>query len=596
VRIRLFWKLGLAYSFLILAVLLVVDIYFARALRRDYVRAGFDQLQSLMRLVEQRPPRFDDTAALAEWADWMSRTGARATVIAVGGTVLADSHEDPRRMENHAARPEIREALLNGQGQAVRYSSTVRREMADLAVRFSGPNGAPVIVRLGLPLQEIDAALAEIRREIGLVSLVILLLAGGASLLFTRSFSERIEQLKQFAERVSEGDFRPLPEEIRQRDELSELRHRMNETAARLDETVRTLTDERNRSAAVLSSMAEGVAVVGADERVVFCNHAFCQVIAMGPEQCHGRPVVEVAREPILLAAVRQVLGGTGDVRSELAVGTLRPKSYAVTAAPVRAELAKNGIAGAVLVLHDITELRHLERVRRDFVANVSHELKTPLTAIQGFAETLLSGALEDAKNNRRFLEIIRDHAGRMSALTSDLLKLSQIEAGKMEMDFRPTKLADLIDGCVETVRLRAEQKQLSLRVECPADLPAVRGDARHLRDVLENLLNNAVQYTPAGGSITVSAAVRKDRDVPSVRVTVADTGIGIPEAHHPRVFERFYRVDPARSRELGGTGLGLSIVKHLVEAHGGRVEAVSALGQGTTIRILLPTGDVPTT
>ncbi len=588
-RIRLFWKLGLAYFFLILAVLLAVDIYTARALRRDYIRGGFAQLQTLMQLVQQRPPRFDDASALGEWANWMARSGARVTVIAGDGTVLADSHEDPRRMENHAARPEIRAAMATGSGQTVRYSTTVRREMVDLAVRFAGPSGAPLVVRLGLPLQEIDAALSEIRREIGLASLVILLLAGGAALLFTRAFSHRIEQLKQFAQRVSEGDFRPLPEEIRRRDELSELRHALNETAMRLDGTIRSLTDERNRSAAILRSMAEGVAVVGADERVVFCNHAFCQVIAMSPEQCHARPLVEVAREPSLLAAVRQVLGGAGDVRSELSVGTLRPKSYAVTAAPVRADQGNNGIAGAVLVLYDITELRHLERVRRDFVANVSHELKTPLTAIQGFAETLLSGALEDAKNNRRFLEIIRDHATRMNALTSDLLKLSQIEAGKLEMELRPIKLADLVSGCVETVRIRAEQKQLSLTVECPADLPAVRGDARHLRDVLENLLNNAVQYTPAGGHITVSAAAQEDRGVSCVRVTVADTGIGIPEAHHARVFERFYRVDTDRSREVGGTGLGLSIAKHIVEAHGGRIWLESEVGRGSRFHFTIP-------
>jgi two-component system phosphate regulon sensor histidine kinase PhoR len=592
VRIRLFWKLGLAYLFLLSAVLLAVDLYIARLIREDSLRAGFEQLDVLAKLALSRAPDFDNPRAVQEWTHWLGPTGARITVVAADGIVLADTHEDARKMENHAARPEIRDAFISGRGTMVRFSSTVRREMVNLAVRVEPAAGKrPVVMRLGWPLRQIDEAHAKVRRQLWLASILILVVAGGASLFFARSFSRRVEELQGLAGRVAEGDFRPLPEEIRKQDELAGLRHALNETASRLKRTIDSLTDERNRSAAILRSMVEGVAVVGPDERVVFCNRAFCAAMGAPENECHGRSLVEIARPTELPVAVRQALAAGEVVSDEITVGTVRPKNYAVTAAPVRTEAGRGEIAGAVLVLHDITELRRLERVRRDFVANVSHELKTPLTAIQGFAETLLTGALDDAENNRRFVEIIRDHATRMAALTSDLLKLSQIEAGRLDMEVRSVQLADLISGCVETVRLRAEQKQLSLSVECAPSVPLVNADPQHLRDVLENLLNNAVQYTPVGGRITVSADREPSSDgaKPAVVVTVADTGIGIPEAHQHRVFERFYRVDRDRSREVGGTGLGLAITKHIVEAHGGRIWLESEVGKGSRFHFTIP-------
>jgi two-component system phosphate regulon sensor histidine kinase PhoR len=242
-------------------------------------------------------------------------------------------------------------------------------------------------------------------------------------------------------------------------------------------------------------------------------------------------------------------------------------------------------ISGAVVVLHDVTELRRLERVRQDFVANVSHEFKTPLTAIQGFTETLLGGALDDPKNNVRFLHIIRNHAVRLARLTDDLLKLARIEAGKMEVEFFSVGLMELIEGCAETALMKANKKQITLDIEIPPGLPPVRGDAELLKDVLQNLLDNAIQYTPNGGRIRVTAEAGP-RDA---TVTVADTGIGIPLADQERIFERFYRVDAARSREAGGTGLGLSIAKHIMEAHGGRLWVDSEVGKGSRFCFSIP-------
>jgi two-component system phosphate regulon sensor histidine kinase PhoR len=282
-----------------------------------------------------------------------------------------------------------------------------------------------------------------------------------------------------------------------------------------------------------------------------------------------------------MIEAVRKVLAGEARVEAEIVTGTLRQHFFAATVAAVRA----GETSGAVVVLHDITELRKLERVRRDFVANVSHEFRTPLTAIQGFAETLLAGAMNDPQNRERFLEIIVEHSRRLARLTEDLLMLSKMDADRLELEIRRVSVAQLIESCMETSRHRAAEKEIEISVKPFNGLPDVAGDRRRLAEVLQNLLDNATQYTLSRGRIVVSAEVRGTEVV----FTVADTGIGIPTADQPRIFERFYRVDAARSREAGGTGLGLSIAKHIVEVHGGRIWVESEVGRGSRFHFSVP-------
>jgi two-component system, OmpR family, phosphate regulon sensor histidine kinase PhoR len=289
-------------------------------------------------------------------------------------------------------------------------------------------------------------------------------------------------------------------------------------------------------------------------------------------------------RQTELVEAVRQVLGGEPRVQSEIVTGTLRQHYFAITVASVRA----GDTIGAVVVLHDITELRKLERVRRDFVANVSHEFRTPLTAIQGFAETLLAGAIDDPQNRTRFLEIILEHSRRLARLTEDLLVLSKMDAERLELEIRRLSVSQLIESCLETAQRRAAEKDLEISVNAPQRLPDIAGDRRRLAEVLQNLLDNAIQYTLPGGQIMLSAETSGDEVV----LTVSDTGIGIPQADQPRIFERFYRVDAARSREAGGTGLGLAIAKHLVEVHGGRLWVESEVGQGSQFHFSVPLFD----
>ncbi len=580
-RSRLFWQLGLIYLALLLLTLVAVDTYTVRAIRHDYIQSAIDRLESLGRLVDGRPPGTKDLSELRAWAAWMAQSGARCTVVALDGKVLADSERDPSQMENHASRAEIKAAIASSEGSIVRHSDTLGKDLVYLALRHPSREGTPVIIRFAIPLHRLDEALASFRWRLWTASLVILVLAGGTSLYFFRNLTSRIERLQQFSRRVANGDFRALPAD-RKEDELADLARTLNDTALHLARTIQTLTEERNQSGAILRSMAEGVAVIAPDQRLVFCNEAFCRALAIESSASTMRPIAEVIRQSDLLESIRKALTGGETVKSELVVGTVRTRSFAVTAAPVRSD---DGAAGAVMVLHDITELRRLERARRDFVANVSHEFKTPLTAIQGFAETLLGGALDDAEHRLGFLDIIRSNAVRLGRLTDDLLRLSQIEAGHLQLQFRKVPLCEVVNPCVEAARVQAKPKNLAMEIECGEDPPAVLGDVNSLQIILQNLLDNAVRYTPEGGRVIVRVAVRSG----SIVLSVADTGVGIPKVHQERIFERFYRVDAARSRELGGTGLGLSIAKHLVEAHGGRIEVESEVGQGSTFFVFLP-------
>jgi two-component system, OmpR family, phosphate regulon sensor histidine kinase PhoR len=591
VRLNLFWKLGFAFFALLIAVLLPVDFYAERALRRDYERSGFEQLAAIARIALAHPPQAIaptsyapvDRAPLRDWVAQMAASGVRVTVITSDGQVLADSQSDPSTMENHVGRPEIRDALAKGGGQSIRHSVTIHRDLLYYAVRLSVAGGPPVILRFALPLQTVDEELWGFRKRLWLASVVMLLVTGAASLLISRSFSDRVDRLKKFSDRVAEGDFRPI-EADRSGDAMEALAVSLNETAARLDRTIRTLTEERNLSSAILGSMVEGVAVVNASERLLFANPGFAEILDLDVPPQSGSALLEVVRQTELIEAVRQVLKGEPRVEAEIVTGTLRQRFFAVTVASVRAAET----SGAVIVLHDITELRKLERVRRDFVANVSHELKTPLTAIQGFAETLLAGAIHDPQNRVRFLEIILEHSRRLARLTDDLLKLSKMDADRLELEIRRLSVSQFVDSCIETTQRPAAEKDLRISVNLQQTLPDIAADRRRLAEVLQNLLDNAMQYTPAEGQIKVSASA----DEAEVTFTVSDTGIGIPQADQPRIFERFYRVDAARSREVGGTGLGLAIAKHLVEVHGGRIWVESEVGQGSQFHFTVPIFD----
>ena len=588
---KLFWKLALTFFALLLSVLLAVDFLAERTLRSSYENDGYQELHALLSVLQQRPPALttippqtpEESAALHAWTTEAATSGARISVITSDGTVLADSSSEVGSMESHSQRPEVLDALRNGEGRSTRYSVSVKQPLLYYAKRENLANGTAYILRLALPLDGVDEALSRFRAKLWIWSLLILLIAGAVSMLISRSFTDRIERLREFSRRVAEGDFRPLPADGKG-DTLEALGSSLNQTAARLDRTIRTLTEERNLSAAILGSMVEGVAVVNGAERLVFANPGFAEILGLDVPPVSGSSLLEIVRQRELIDAVRRVLGGEHRVEAEIVTGTLRQHFFAATVASVRA----GETSGAVIVLHDITALRKLERIRRDFVANVSHEFRTPLTAIQGFAETLIAGAINDPNNRDRFLAIILDHSRRLARLTEDLLRLSEMDAERLELEVRRVSVPQLVESCYETAQRRAGEKGLTLSLELPSNLPDVAGDNRRLQEILQNLLDNAIQYTLPNGKIILSAEIKNDE----VILTVTDTGIGIPQSDQPRIFERFYRVDAARSREAGGTGLGLAIAKHLIEAHGGRIWVESEVGVGSKFHVSVPIFD----
>jgi two-component system phosphate regulon sensor histidine kinase PhoR len=592
VQRKLFGKLALTFLALLLSVLLAVDFLAERALRSSYENDGYQRLKSLARVIRLHPlpltgasPQTpEEVATLNTWVAANASSGVRISVISADGRVLADSQSETATMESHAQRPEVLGALENGEGRAKRQSVSVRSQLLYYAVRENLPGNVPVVLRLALPMDGFGEQLWNFRRNLWLWSLLIYLVAGAVAMVMSRSYTDRIERLREFSRRVADGDFRQLSPDGTG-DTLEALGTSLNQTASRLDRTIRTLTEERNLSAAILGSMVEGVAVVNGAERLAFANPGFASILGLDVPPVAGSSLLEVVRQTELIEAVRRVLAGEPRVEAEIATGTLRQHFFAVTVAAVRA----GDTSGAVIVLHDITELRKLERIRRDFVANVSHEFRTPLTAIQGFAETLIGGAIDDPQNRGRFLAIILEHSRRLARLTEDLLRLSQMDAEQMELEIRAVSVSQLIESCYETAQRRAAEKGLSLSLHVPSHLPDVAADNRRLQEVVQNLLDNAIQYTLPGGKIVLSAETRNDE----VIFAVADTGIGIPQADQPRIFERFYRVDVARSREAGGTGLGLSIAKHLVEAHGGRIWVDSEVGVGSKFHFSIPVFDL---
>ncbi len=580
-RISLSWKLGLSYLLVATLALVATDVLVSRAVRQEGIGMAAAKLEALAAVVAPRIPAETSPRALADWLAWAAGSGARITLIDDSGRVLADSAHDPQTMENHGHRPEIEQARRSGRGLAVRRSATLQQEMVYLALRQDRSGRPPLYLRLALPVAAAQAEAMRLRRDLRALSAAILLLGLALFLLISRRLANRVQRLAAFSRRVAEGQFTPAVKDSGH-DELGRLAAALNETAQRLDQTMRSLTEERDRTATLLRSMQEAVAALDRRAIVRFTNPAFARLVPEATAM-EGRRLDEVLPLPEIWRLVDEALAGRPG-HAEVSLPAPASAILEATAAPVSGR-------GAVLVLRDITELRRLERVRRDFVANVSHELKTPLTAVIGFAETLLTGALEDPEHSRRFLEILRDHARRMARLVDDLLDLSRMEAGRLVLHVEDVSLADLIEEAVRPFRLQEAEAGLQLSVQCPQVL--VRCDPERLIQVVRNLLDNAFRYTPPGGSVTVGATA--DLTGGMATVTVADTGIGIPSDQLDRIFERFYRLDAARARVQHGTGLGLSIARHLVQAMGGRIWVRSQEGRGSEFSFTVPLTGAPT-
>jgi two-component system, OmpR family, phosphate regulon sensor histidine kinase PhoR len=585
-------KVFVSYLAIIFLLFASFYLYSTTLVRNFYIASLSRQLEQSTHLLAQVVPFQVEGSELDSYCRLRSKDiGARITVIAADGRVLGDSDEPSTKMENHRHRPEVVEAFTKSTGSSIRYSTTVGYDMLYSAfLQTDGDNRR--IIRLAMPLTDIEQVIGSLRWTLFLG----LLVASGLGLLgaygFSRHLSQRVKRLVAFSQELARGNFPHDFFASRGRDEIHALEQNLNETSAKVRDIIDRVVAEKEKADSILRCMIEGVLVLDPKGSVLVINEQAERMFHVPHgRDIHGASVLEISRHPEMRRILQEVL--TFDFstkRYSKEVELDEERWFRVNAVGLKNVQSKP--LGLILVFHDITDIKRFETMRSDFVANVSHELRTPLTAIRGYIETLLHTPPADPKDNQHFLTIIDRHSERLSRLTEDLLILSDLESGKVHLSHQPVDVSQLIQRVLEIFWDQATKKNVELSQNLAPGLPAMLGDLDRLQQLFINLVDNAVKYTQPGGRVTITASILPARNGTEARIeiAVADTGPGIPEKDLPRLTERFYRVDKARSRDLGGTGLGLAIVKHIVQVHRGELKIESVLRKGTTVRVLLPT------
>ena len=587
-RKRLLWQLYPYFLLISLLSILVASWYAAQSMHRFYVEQTATDLETRAKLTQNEfMPLLvsEDRSSIDQLCKHLGRdSNTRITAILPSGEVVGDSEETPSRMDSHADRPEIRAAIHGQSGSSVRYSKTLQRNTMYVAIPVR-KNGAIIgVIRASLPLYSVEQPFRKLRIELIGGALFLVLLAGVGSFAVSRRLSRPIEEMKQAAERFALGNLShrvPVPES----EELGGLAEVLNRLAAELGEKIALLEHQRNEQGAIFASMLEGVVAIDERERVINLNPAAERLLGIRSEDALNHSLQEAIRNSDLHKLVDQAFEKNEPVEGDIVLyGDGQDRYLQAHVTTLRSTLGRN--VGALVVLNDVTRLRKLENLRRDFVANVSHELKTPITSIKGFVETLQEGAVNNPEDAQRFLGIIAKHADRLNSIIEDLLSLSRIEqqSGYSQVALENAPVCDVLNSAIQLCQPKAAAKDIRIKLDCAQSLTA-KINPPLLEQAIVNLIDNAVKFSNPGKPIHVQALASDD----AIRISVQDEGCGIPAEHLTRIFERFYRVDKARSRQLGGTGLGLSIVRHIALAHGGNVDVTSKVGQGSTFTIKLP-------
>ncbi len=584
---RLLWQLYPAFLFIVFLSIIPVTWYAGTSLKSFYLDQTSLSLESMAHLAEGRVlPLLEplNRKKIDEVCKSMGKkAGIRITVIEPGGIVYGDSRHDPLTMDNHRTRPEIRKAMREGEGKSIRFSRTLQREFMYRAVALRNGGRIIAVVRTSIPVDVVDSVLHGIEMKIALAGLFIAVIAAGLSFLVSRHMTRPLEKIRVVAEVYSEGDFAARIPAFKVR-ELDAIAKSMKKMADGMRRRIETITRQANEMNTILSSMIEGVIAVDPDGRILSINEAAGRLFHSAPARSTGLTIEELSRNPRLAGFVSRALRERDAVEEDMAI-RVDAKDRILNIRSTSLLDSEGGRIGTLLVMTDVTRVRELENIRRDFVANVSHEIKTPITAVKGFVETLLDGALKNPDDERRFLGIIEKHTRRLEAIVEDLLSLSRIEReGEVaKMVFEEFRLRNVLDSAIQICKEKAGPKGIKVSLDC-SEMLLTKGNARLLEQAVVNLLYNAIQYSPRESTILVRAW-KEDTET---RISVVDQGCGIGPEHIPRIFERFYRVDRGRSRSVGGTGLGLAIVKHIVQAHGGKISVESTPGKGSTFTIHL--------
>ncbi len=516
-------------------------------------------------------------------------TNTRVTLIDVRGNVIIDTEKDYSDMENHSGRPELIAALRGDLGKSIRYSSTLEVDLMYIAQPIYKDGSVIGAVRLAKPLYEINALINKLYVNVFIAVIVGVLVASLFGYKMSINIMKPIKEITYTASRIAKGDFSKRIN-ITGRNEIGILANSINDMASKLNDTIMSLRDKNINLEAIMSSVVNGIIAIDSAERVLFINNAAERLLNISERDIVGKHLLQVVRNNSIDNYLKTILQDKEYFDTEITIDDPSERVLKFYTNPIK-QTDKSDIGGIIITLQDITELRKLERVRTEFVANVSHELKTPLTSIKGFAETLKMGGIEDKQDTDRFLNIIEDEADRLYRLINDILSLSELEQRKVKTVKEEIKVEKTIKEVLSMLKSQSDKKNIQLKLDIQEGLNNLTGDPDKLKQMLINLVDNAIKYTPANGKVLVEAYNLDDKaDMDKVVIKVKDNGIGISKQHIPRLFERFYRVDKARSRTVGGTGLGLAIVKHIVILFNGEIEVESEVGKGTEFRIILPT------
>ncbi|RMH62297.1 MAG: HAMP domain-containing protein [Calditrichaeota bacterium] len=589
-KIRLSAQVFLTTLFISVMAIIATTWYASSLGRSFYIRQTTANLQQRAELIANilKPALVaaDTTVLKEKWPLILTQDSTRVTVILPGGRVLADNFKNPAVMDNHISRPEIVNSLRNSPGTGIRFSHTVQRDMLYVAIPVRAGGELAGFVRVARDLSLIEKTISAMQWQIIRAGSLILILTIIAGFWVARRITNPLAMIIHGVEKFSSGIFsEKLPEPSTL--EMARLTQTLNTMARQIDEKIAQIERQKYEQQSVLASMAEGVIAFDTEGHVLSINKAAARLFNVKRKQVDGWLLKQLVKNEELENLVVAVLETHRPQESEITIHVPTEQILNVRVSPLQDEQMR--VIGALMVLNNITRLRNLERGRREFVANVSHELRTPLTSIKGFVEALHEGALDEPENARRFLEIIYRQTNRLISILEDLLTLSRLEreGGQDQVDFRMENLKGIMENAMQICEFSAEKKQIALHLECPDNL-LVRVNGPLVEEALVNLVDNAIKYSPENSRVTIFA-IKKNK---KVLIGVQDQGQGIPEAHLNRIFERFYRVDKARSRKMGGTGLGLAIVKHIAQVHGGSVSVESQTGQGSLFKIYLPLND----
>ncbi|MEE4111312.1 MAG: ATP-binding protein [Desulfobacteraceae bacterium] len=586
-KIRLIYKLFPSYLLITLLSLIAVSWYALSFTRQFYLERTQVDLEVSGRLLEKQVipllSPLDEKAVDLLCKQAAGNTITRVTVILPDGRVVGDSEEMPANMDNHRNRAEVQASYKGDVGVGIRYSDTLKQNMMYVAFPMYADGTLVGVLRTSLGVTAIDERIGAVRWRIAAGSLLVALLASGISWFVSRRITQPLEKMRSSARRFADGDLfhRLTLSDIR---EFSDLAETMNQMAENLQQRIDEINSQRSKTEAVLSSMREGVIATDMDQRVISINQTAARMFNIPMESVFGRSVLEIIRNHEFQEFMDHSLSTGESVESDILYYNEGERIFNVQCIPLLDSQQKR--IGGLVVISDVTQLRRLENMRRDFAASVSHEIKTPLTAIKGFVETLCTGDVDDQEETRRFLTIIDKHVNRLAAIIDDLMQLSRIERDDeiQQIGIELCRIEDVLNTALGLCTELRREKDVDITISCEPGLNG-RYDATLLEQAAVNLLDNAIKYSPEKSAIRIEALTVDDE----IQIRIKDQGPGIAKKHLPRLFERFYRVDKARSRKLGGTGLGLAIVKHIAQAHGGNVTVESELGKGSTFTLHLP-------